>query len=198
VVAASLDRSGYVASCYAAATDLLGRFHLISLMTLLTSYLSRFSSHVRFAEYEASGSTAWDSTMDVRQRPSWLKSLASRQFATKNLPFQDRSYTTSDLAATYATTAKPNDAKPSVGERTTIDVERHQQSRPVASPAQPSLRELPDLVEMGINNDVEGDLVSSHFPTLGGGEESKQPPRNNNKNNKVYVANVEEDEVHEA
>ena len=25
----------------------------------------------RFAEYEASGSTAWASTMDVRQRPSW-------------------------------------------------------------------------------------------------------------------------------
>lgn len=25
----------------------------------------------KFAEYEASGSTAWDATIDVRQRPEW-------------------------------------------------------------------------------------------------------------------------------
>ena len=33
--------------------------------------------------YEASGSTAWDSTMDVRKRPNWLKSAENKTFAPK-------------------------------------------------------------------------------------------------------------------
>lgn len=34
----------------------------------------------RFAEYEASGSAAWDSTMDVHQRPVWLRETETKTF----------------------------------------------------------------------------------------------------------------------
>ena len=37
----------------------------------------------RFAEYEASDSTAWDSTMDVRNRPEWCKQAENKTFAPK-------------------------------------------------------------------------------------------------------------------
>ena len=39
----------------------------------------------RFAEYEASGSTAWDSTMDVRCRPAWLREAATIEYEPKKL-----------------------------------------------------------------------------------------------------------------
>ena len=34
----------------------------------------------RCAEYEASGSTAWDSAMGVRQRPDWLKRVETKVY----------------------------------------------------------------------------------------------------------------------
>jgi hypothetical protein len=39
----------------------------------------------RFAEYEASGSTAWDATMDVPQRPEWLKKTETKTFEQKKV-----------------------------------------------------------------------------------------------------------------
>ena len=33
--------------------------------------------------YEASGSTAWDSTMDVSKRPAWIRNAATQVFERK-------------------------------------------------------------------------------------------------------------------
>ena len=39
----------------------------------------------RFAEYEASGSTAWEATMDVRQRPDWIVRAQTKVFEPKKV-----------------------------------------------------------------------------------------------------------------
>ena len=37
----------------------------------------------RCAEYESSGSTAWDATLDVRQRPEWCRAVQTKEFVRK-------------------------------------------------------------------------------------------------------------------
>ena len=39
----------------------------------------------RFSEYEASGSTAWDATVDVPHRPDWLKKTQTKAFEPKKV-----------------------------------------------------------------------------------------------------------------
>jgi hypothetical protein len=71
----------------------------------------------RFAEYEASGSAAWDVTVDVTQRPQYLRKSQTKEFERKpqvQLPDDHAEDTTND---------DDYDAPPAIGLLATVDTD---------------------------------------------------------------------------
>lgn len=133
-----------------------------------------------------------------------LKSLANRQFEAKRHHsarwMQERpANSTTGESDGVAAESKADQEGNGMGDHTTINVER-QTSSPVAVVSPAVAPPLCELVVQNADDEVAHiSLTNSDFPTLGAGDTSKQPSVNTNKNSsKVYVAPIEDDEVHEA
>lgn len=123
--------------------------------------------------------------MDVRQRPTWIKDLANRQFKVKrNVSFLMN--TELDRSTTYDAMAESKADKGSDGndDHTSIDVEQLKSSV-VELPEM----QLSELAAMGASDVLEQDStnLNSEFATL-----------SSSKKNKVYVAPVEDKDFDEA
>ena len=151
--------------------------------------------------YEASGSTAWDSTMNVSKRPAWIRSAETQVFERKKAVVSK--VDDGDKDKQVASSGIDNDPNESATNesRVSLNIEGSPQHGPKAVPTEAAtvIQEMKDaeLSELAATGTVfeammdpseAGDLNSA--ATLG---------NKNNKKSKVYAAPpVEDADFHEA
>ena len=149
--------------------------------------------------YEASGSTAWDSTMDVSKRPAWIRNAATQVFERKKFNVRVDECGDKEQQSTSSGINDSNGSATNEPSRVSLNMEEgSSRNGPglVTTEAATAIQEMEDaeLSELaavdtgGALEESGGDLNSG--TTLG----SK-----NNKKNKVYAApTVEDMDFHEA
>ena len=144
--------------------------------------------------YEASGSTAWDSTMNVSKRPAWIRSAETQVFERKKAVVSK--VDDGDKDKQVASSGIDNDPNESATNEPRVSLNMEEGSpqhgpKAVPTEAATGIQEMQDaeLSELAAADTVfEGDLNS--VATLG---------NTNNKKNKVYAAPpVEDTDFHEA